>query len=257
MGAAAQGLVSLILTEWLWVGAAAAAAAQEVGDEWPYDDWLQSVKLNRHFVKEGFHREIVTDVEFGASVSSDCCVMVKEQLPQGLYVDPYELASHQEHNKTEVLVLDVIDIEAPEYLSTVHSILIYLKPHSRRADYFTATVPVHIRYHRPTSMGDTVTLVTLADPELMVHCERSLVHEGGFKLALTKAPCSVSNHSICNWINVNYQTVTSTLSLQVPVGQTHHIVAVSTVTLLTTVLCCSLLIKTVWTYGEFEYSIQR
>ncbi|XP_042195233.1 phosphatidylinositol-glycan biosynthesis class X protein isoform X2 [Callorhinchus milii] len=235
MGAAAQGLVSLILTEWLWVGAAAAAAAQEVGDEWPYDDWLQSVKLNRHFVKEGFHREIVTDVEFGASVSSDCCVMVKEQLPQGLYVDPYELASHQEHNKTEVLVLDVIDIEAPEYLSTVHSILIYLKPHSRRADYFTATVPVHIRYHRPTS----------------------LVHEGGFKLALTKAPCSVSNHSICNWINVNYQTVTSTLSLQVPVGQTHHIVAVSTVTLLTTVLCCSLLIKTVWTYGEFEYSIQR
>ncbi|XP_067897874.1 phosphatidylinositol-glycan biosynthesis class X protein [Heterodontus francisci] len=228
-------------------------AVTTCSDSLYFEPWLQSVSLNRHIVKNGFHRELVMDVELGEGVHPGCRVMIKEQLPQGLYVDPYEVASQQEHNSWEIFVQNEIDTEAPAYLSTAHAINIYLKPDPRHSGHFTGTVPLHVRYHRPTDTEETTALVTLADPQLMIHCQENNALLASWKLGVTEAPCSASNRSTCSWRNVNYQNVIKPLTLQIPVGQKKHVLAVTTATLLTTILCCSLLIRTVWIHGQFEH----
>ncbi|XP_041066496.1 phosphatidylinositol-glycan biosynthesis class X protein [Carcharodon carcharias] len=217
------------------------------------EPWLQSVSLNRRIVKNGFHRELVMDVELGEGAHQDCCVMIKEQLPQGLYVDPYELASLREHKTEEIFVQNEINIEAPEYLSTAHTIIIYLKPDPKHSGHFTGTAPVHVRYHRPTDTEETTALVTLADPQLMIHCQENSPLVESWKIGVTEAPCSASNPSTCSWLNVNYRNVVETRTLQVPVGQKKDVLAVITATLLMTILCCSLLLRAVWVHGEFEH----
>ncbi|XP_072429233.1 phosphatidylinositol-glycan biosynthesis class X protein isoform X2 [Chiloscyllium punctatum] len=193
------------------------------------------------------------DVDLGEGAQPGCRIMIKEQLPQGLYVDPYELASMREQKSKEILVQNEIDIEAPEYLSATHAIIVYLKPDPRHHGRFTGIVPVHVRYHRPTDREEAIALVTLPDPQLMIHCQENGPLLESWKLGVTQAPCSASNHSICSWLNVNYQNVVESLTLQVPVGQKKHVLAVVTVTLLVTILCCSLLIRAVWIHGEFEH----
>ncbi|XP_060689946.1 phosphatidylinositol-glycan biosynthesis class X protein [Hemiscyllium ocellatum] len=169
------------------------------------EPWLRSVSLNRHIVKNGFHRELVMDVDLGEGAQPGCRIVIKEQLPQGLYVDPYELASMREQKSKEIFVQDEIDIEAPEYLSATHAIIVYLKPDLRHHGHFTGTVPVHVRYHRPTDREEAIALVTLPGPQLMIHCQENSPLPESWKLGVTQAPCSASNHSICIWLNVNYQ----------------------------------------------------
>uniref|UniRef100_UPI00398ECA20 bcl-2-related ovarian killer protein-like isoform X2 n=1 Tax=Pristiophorus japonicus TaxID=55135 RepID=UPI00398ECA20 len=171
------------------------------------EPWPQSVSLNRRIVKNGFHREIVMDVKLGEGARPDCSVVIKEQLPQGLYVDPYELASLRERNRGKIFVQNAIDIEVPEYLATMHTIIVYLEPDPRHTGHFTGTVPVHIRYHRPTDTEETNALVTLAHPHLMIHCQRNNPLLASWKLGVIEAPCSVSNSSTCSWVNINYQNM--------------------------------------------------
>ncbi|XP_043557664.1 bcl-2-related ovarian killer protein homolog A isoform X2 [Chiloscyllium plagiosum] len=147
------------------------------------------------------------DVDLGEGAQPGCRIMIKEQLPQGLYVDPYELASMREQKSKEILVQNEIDIEAPEYLSATHAIIVYLKPDPRHHGHFTGTVPVHVRYHRPTDREEAIALVTLPDPQLMIHCQENSPLLESWKLGVTQASCSASNHSICSWLNVNYQNM--------------------------------------------------
>ncbi|XP_072330936.1 phosphatidylinositol-glycan biosynthesis class X protein isoform X1 [Scyliorhinus torazame] len=217
------------------------------------EPWLQSVSLNRRIVKDGFHRELVMDVELGEGAHQGCCIMIKAQLPQGLYVDPFELASLREHKGEEIFIQDEINIEAPEYLSTAHTIVVYLKPGPKHSGHFTGTVPVHVRYHRPTDTEEATALVTLANPQLMIRCQESNPLMENWKLCVSEAPCSANSSSTCSWMNVNYRNVVETLTLQVPVGQKKDVPAVITATLLATILCCSLLLRAVWIHGEFEH----
>ncbi|XP_072330938.1 phosphatidylinositol-glycan biosynthesis class X protein isoform X3 [Scyliorhinus torazame] len=197
------------------------------------EPWLQSVSLNRRIVKDGFHRELVMDVELGEGAHQGCCIMIKAQLPQGLYVDPFELASLREHK--------------------AHTIVVYLKPGPKHSGHFTGTVPVHVRYHRPTDTEEATALVTLANPQLMIRCQESNPLMENWKLCVSEAPCSANSSSTCSWMNVNYRNVVETLTLQVPVGQKKDVPAVITATLLATILCCSLLLRAVWIHGEFEH----
>ncbi|XP_078065316.1 phosphatidylinositol-glycan biosynthesis class X protein isoform X2 [Mustelus asterias] len=198
-------------------------------------------------------QELVMDVDLDEGVHQDCCIMVEAQLPQGVYVDPFELASLREHMSEEVFIQNEIDIEPPEYLSTAFTIIIYLKPGPKHSGHFTGTVPVHVRYHRPSDTEEATALVTLADPQLMIHCQENNSLVESWKLGVTEAPCSASSPNICSWLNINYRNVVETLTLQVPVGQKKDAVLVITTTLLTTILCCSLLLRAVWIHGEFEH----
>ncbi|XP_072111904.1 phosphatidylinositol-glycan biosynthesis class X protein isoform X1 [Mobula birostris] len=222
------------------------------GDPLYSEPWLQSVSLNRRIVKNGFHRELLIDVKLNEGAHPDCCIMIKEQLPQGLYVDPYELASLREHSNAKVFVQKEIDIEAPAYLSSVHTIIIYLNPNPSNPGHFVGTVPVHIRYHRPTATEETNTLVILTHPHLMIHCQRDNPVQARWNLSESEDGCSVSNPSAYQWVNITYQNVVEILTLEVPVGQKKHTLVVTAATLLSTILCCSLLFRVVWVYGQFE-----
>ncbi|XP_069752526.1 bcl-2-related ovarian killer protein homolog A isoform X4 [Narcine bancroftii] len=217
------------------------------------EPWLQAVSLNRSINKNGFHRELVIEVKLGEGACRTCCIMIKEEFPRGLYVDPYELALLREHSHAKIFVQKEIDIEAPEYLSTIHSVIIYLNPDPSNPERFTGKVPVHIRYHRPTDMEETNTFVILPDPHMMISCQRDNQVQTSWNLGVPEVPCTMNNPNTFQWMNVTYQNVIGTLTLQVPVGQKKHTLVVTAATLLSAILCTSLLFRVVWLHGQFEY----
>ncbi|XP_039345487.1 phosphatidylinositol-glycan biosynthesis class X protein isoform X2 [Mauremys reevesii] len=216
------------------------------------------ITVTQQLLKEGFHRDLLTKVELGAGDEAigSCTVAIKEHLPTGLYVDPYELASLQQHNLTEALMIpDIVDVESPEYLATDLAIVVYMKPDPQCASCFKAMLPVHCRYHRPTE-DDGEALTLLKSPEILIHCHKSNPHprEGelypliwifkmgvltvglllriwtdkGFpsvecwKYSEVEAPCSVRNRHTCHWNIVKYKHVNTEVILKVPVGLKQH-----------------------------------
>ncbi|KAM8805037.1 phosphatidylinositol-glycan biosynthesis class X protein [Eudromia elegans] len=132
----------------------------------------QSAVVTQQLLQEGFHRDLLLQVELGVAKEDlrECTVAARTHLPPGVYVDPYELASLQRHNFTKALVIpDAVDVEAPEYLATELAVLLYMTPDPRCSECFTATLPVHGRYHRPTANNETV-LVALKSPEILICC---------------------------------------------------------------------------------------
>ncbi|XP_043926252.1 phosphatidylinositol-glycan biosynthesis class X protein isoform X4 [Protopterus annectens] len=137
----------------------------------PDESWPASVTVTRTILKDGFHRELLTTVKLRTLTNTvgGCSVLIKELLPAGLFADPYQLASLREYGILEALLLKPVDIEAPEYLSSSQTVLVYLKPDPSCTRCYTATVPVHGRYHRPSEDKSTAT-ITLENPKLLLHC---------------------------------------------------------------------------------------
>ncbi|XP_029471026.1 phosphatidylinositol-glycan biosynthesis class X protein [Rhinatrema bivittatum] len=208
------------------------------------------VTLTREVLNDGFHRDLISKMELGAIIehTADCRVMIKERLPSGLYVDPYQLASMQQHNVTEVLILDSIDVEAPEYLSMEHTLFVYAKPDPKCAGCFSAVVPIHIRYHQPSEEREEA-LVILPSPQLLVRCKTDLLLEM-CHMHLEDAPCSVRDKTACHWTDVTFKPVPEVV-LQVPVGLKQHGFMVCTVTILVTLFCSVMIFAAVWKHGQF------
>ncbi|XP_057285010.1 phosphatidylinositol-glycan biosynthesis class X protein isoform X2 [Pezoporus wallicus] len=131
----------------------------------------EGATVTQELLKEGFHRDLLLKVELGVvrEHSGGCTVAARTHLPPGIYVDPYELASLQQHNLTKAVLIPDVDVEAPEYLATDLLVLLYLEPDPWCFHCFTATLPVHGRYHRPAEDSEEV-LVMLKSPEVLVCC---------------------------------------------------------------------------------------
>ncbi|XP_069474183.1 phosphatidylinositol-glycan biosynthesis class X protein isoform X2 [Ambystoma mexicanum] len=73
------------------------------------------VTVTRKILNEGFHRHLVSQVTIAGFPGpvNGCKVLFKEMLPNGLYLDPYQLASLQEHNLTEVREALPVRYEGP------------------------------------------------------------------------------------------------------------------------------------------------
>nr|KAF6379849.1 phosphatidylinositol glycan anchor biosynthesis class X [Myotis myotis] len=115
-------------------------------------------------------------VKFGESIEDlqTCRLLIKQYIPAGLFVDPYELASLQERNVTEaVMVSENFNIEAPNYLSKESEVLIYARQDSQCIDCFQAFLPVHYRYHRPHSK-DGETFIVVNNPDLLMYCDQGV-----------------------------------------------------------------------------------
>ncbi|XP_069752523.1 bcl-2-related ovarian killer protein homolog A isoform X2 [Narcine bancroftii] len=80
------------------------------------EPWLQAVSLNRSINKNGFHRELVIEVKLGEGACRTCCIMIKEEFPRGLYVDPYELALLREHSHAKMEMLRRSSVFAAEVM---------------------------------------------------------------------------------------------------------------------------------------------
>uniref|UniRef100_A0A2K6QB10 Phosphatidylinositol-glycan biosynthesis class X protein n=1 Tax=Rhinopithecus roxellana TaxID=61622 RepID=A0A2K6QB10_RHIRO len=210
--------------------------------------------LRQEVLKDGFHRDLLIKVKFGESIEDlqTCRLLIKQDIPAGLFVDPYELASLRERNITEaVMVSENFDIEAPNYLSKESEVLIYARQDSQCIDCFQAFLPVHYRYHRPHS-HDGETSIVVNHPDLLMFCDQELPILKCWAHSEVAAPCALENEDICQWNKMKYKSVYKNVTLQVPVGLTIHTSLVCSVTLLITILCSTLILVAIFKYGHFS-----
>ncbi|XP_021500794.1 phosphatidylinositol-glycan biosynthesis class X protein [Meriones unguiculatus] len=210
--------------------------------------------LRQEFLKDGFHRDLLIKVKFGESIENlqTCRLLIKHSIPSGLFVDPYELASLQEKNITEaVMVSESFNIEAPNYLSKESEVLIYARQDAQCIDCFQALLPVHYRYHRP-HRKDGDTLIVVNNPDLLMYCDQEFPIFRCWAQSEIAAPCALKSEETCQWRNMQYQPILKNLTLQVPVGLTIHTSLVCSVTLLITILCSTLILVAVFKYGHFS-----
>nr|DBA25854.1 TPA: hypothetical protein GDO54_010198 [Pyxicephalus adspersus] len=131
------------------------------------------LKVEREILKNGFHRDLVTRVHvqgFTEQVDS-CRILLNETIPSGLFMDPYQISSLQEHNHVEVIMPSFVDVEAPEYLSKEHTALVYMKPDEACKHCYISIVPVHARYHRPSAEAPEVSIL-VGSPQLLIRCSK-------------------------------------------------------------------------------------
>lgn len=217
-------------------------------------DTCPEIILKQEVLKDGFHRDLSVKVKFGESIEDlqTCRLLIKQEIPTGLFVDPYELASLQERNLTEaVMISENFNIEAPSYLSKESAVLIYARQDSQCNDCFQAFLPVHYRYHRPHSK-DGETFIVVSNPDLLMYCDQEFPILKCWTQSEVAAPCALENEDICQWSSMKYRSVYKNVTLQVPVGLTIHTSLVCFVTLFITILCSVLILIAVFKYGHFS-----
>nr|XP_060623971.1 phosphatidylinositol-glycan biosynthesis class X protein isoform X1 [Anolis sagrei ordinatus]XP_060623972.1 phosphatidylinositol-glycan biosynthesis class X protein isoform X1 [Anolis sagrei ordinatus] len=208
----------------------------------------------QQLLKDGFHRDLLIKINLGIFDEGirNCTVATKVHLPRGLYVDPYELISLQKYNLTEALVIsDNIDLEVPEYLATDITVLVYMKPDSECQFCFKALLPLHCRYHRPTK-DDGRIFTVLQSPEILISCQKTFLSVDCLQETEIEAPCSQQSINMCRWDSLKLKNVKK-LKLQIPVGFNHHFTLVCAGTLITTILCSSLILSSLYKHGHFFF----
>ncbi|XP_058616733.1 phosphatidylinositol-glycan biosynthesis class X protein isoform X3 [Onychostoma macrolepis] len=199
-----------------------------------------SVKIS----KAGFHRDLQYRVQW-SKTDHDVQVLLVQKLPSGVYMDEYQLETLRRDTGLEVLLDSKVDLEAPEYLSSGFTALVFL------SGKHEAVVPVHGRYHRPSDSSKRVK-VDIESPRLLLRsdqCTETL--SPGLRRVVVDAPCTFSNHSICSWMEILDLEDNAGVSLEIPVGDSSMIITVCVGTVLTTVLSCVYLLRNIWKHGSF------
>ncbi|NWR83820.1 PIGX protein, partial [Furnarius figulus] len=211
----------------------------------------QDITVTQELLQEGFHRDLLVKVELGEDAGG-CAVAARTHLPSGIYVDPYELAVLQQHNLTKaVLIPDVVDVEAPEYSATGVVLVLPLEAEPRCSRCFRASVPVHARYHRP-AQGSQEASVRLESPEVLLCCCHGHLAAECWEPVEVGAPCLAERSVPCQWHSTTHRPAQEELVLEVPVGLREHSSLVCAVTLLTTLLCASLILAATCRHGHFS-----
>ncbi|XP_058616731.1 phosphatidylinositol-glycan biosynthesis class X protein isoform X1 [Onychostoma macrolepis] len=207
-------------------------------------EWLKSVSMSVKISKAGFHRDLQYRVQW-SKTDHDVQVLLVQKLPSGVYMDEYQLETLRRDTGLEVLLDSKVDLEAPEYLSSGFTALVFL------SGKHEAVVPVHGRYHRPSDSSKRVK-VDIESPRLLLRsdqCTETL--SPGLRRVVVDAPCTFSNHSICSWMEILDLEDNAGVSLEIPVGDSSMIITVCVGTVLTTVLSCVYLLRNIWKHGSF------
>ncbi|XP_073432676.1 phosphatidylinositol-glycan biosynthesis class X protein isoform X2 [Dendrobates tinctorius] len=221
------------------------------------ETFCPKLTVKREILKNGFHRDVVTRVQVSSSAEqmAGCSILLRETLPSGLYLDPYQLSSRRQHNLTEVVLMSSVDLEAPEYLSAESQALVYMEPEQSGAGGFISSVPMHARYHRPSAQGSDVSIV-LPGPQLLLRCSKDFLVGGCLDYPVVEAPCEPSSAVTCQWMSVPYTEVTEKAVLQVPVGRIQHGAAVCIITVAVTLFCTGLILTSVCNHRKV-YGLHR
>ncbi|XP_056615084.1 phosphatidylinositol-glycan biosynthesis class X protein [Triplophysa dalaica] len=214
-------------------------------------EWLTSVKMSMKIAKAGFHR---TPIQYSVWKSDhDVKALLVQKLPSGVYMDEYQLANMREDTGLEVLLDSKVDLEAPEYLSTEFTAFIFLSA-SEDSGQHAATVPVHARYHRPSDSGHVRVKVDIESPRLLIRSDQCKIPPPGSSHVVVDAPCTLSNVSVCSWLKILDLKETGPVSLEIPVGDATQTVTVCVVTVLVTLLSCSLILRAMWKHSTYNHS---
>lgn len=193
--------------------------------------------LYRTVKKNGFHRELFTKIFIPSSlIDANCECLIEEQFPPGMYVDPYELKNYREKGGPK-FISPAVDIEKPKELSPSLTFTIYPRPFTTvtiESEYVTnVTVPVHIRYHQPSSRHETIQ-IQLKNPRIYLLCD---VHNKSIQMEKKTFPCN-SVDKKCLWTEIKYKTDVINIEFDIPVGSLQHHGTVVSVTLAVTIASC-------------------
>ncbi|XP_072294188.1 phosphatidylinositol-glycan biosynthesis class X protein [Eucyclogobius newberryi] len=211
-------------------------------------NFLEHTKVSMELKKTGFHRELVTTVQFNNNGLLDNMLLLYSW-PKDIYVDPFQLASLGDQRNWEMLLDSTIDLEMPAHKSSGFST--YLFPHLQNvtAGQISLTIPIHGRYQKPSYNGNAFHSVDIHPPSLLlrpVETYTQFNNSGSITTTVVDAPCTAKNSSTCQWIKVHPQQL-GLVTLQLPVGDASMILSVCGGTLLVTIICCVALSKTAWT----------
>ncbi|KAG8445525.1 hypothetical protein GDO86_010334 [Hymenochirus boettgeri] len=209
--------------------------------------------VRREILNNGFHRNLVTRVKIQGLTEQvkNCRLLLHENIPPGLYLDPYQLSSLWQQNLTEVLLLSLMDVEAPEYLSTGHTALVYAKEDESCTHCYFSTIPLHIRYHRPSATGRKVSL-TLQYPKILISCIKDFPLQLCSIYPVVDAPCGFENKQVCQWLDIPYAAEPNAIIMEVPVGVRQEELAVCSLTLIVTIVCSGMLFSAVYKHGHLS-----
>ncbi|KAM4629040.1 phosphatidylinositol-glycan biosynthesis class X protein [Polymixia lowei] len=213
--------------------------------------WLESTSVSMEINKKGFHRELVNTVQFSPDVPGDLKVLLVHRWPSGIYVDPYQLASLNDHSDLQILLDYTIDLEVPAHKTVGFVALVYPTPDGQNPRLLKATIPIHGRYHEPSFVSTKYVFVNLGAPELLLRTDTCTDHQYLEPHSLVDAPCTAANSSMCSWVTIQHQQEQGHASLQIPVGDGSLVIPVCTGTLLVTMMCCVALSKNIWKHGIF------
>ncbi|XP_028413181.1 phosphatidylinositol-glycan biosynthesis class X protein-like isoform X2 [Dendronephthya gigantea] len=145
-------------------------------------DSLITISVERTVHKEGFHREVVSQVSWyhDDPKDGDCSLLFLHYIPREMFVDLDEI---NRSNLTNAKVLPLgdkknFDVERPAHLSTAQTVLVYSNikkqiQHRSEGKHWQLTsdtmLPVHWRYQKPSDNQHYIT-VSLPQPTLMVLC---------------------------------------------------------------------------------------
>ncbi|XP_017334115.1 phosphatidylinositol-glycan biosynthesis class X protein isoform X1 [Ictalurus punctatus] len=206
--------------------------------------WLESVVMSMKLTKQGFHRDLVYEVRHEPT-SHPVKTLLLHRLPNGVYMDQYQLADLREEMGLQVLLDSALDLEAPAHVSSAFSALVFLSP----PEPLQAAVPVHGRYHKASSSGGWERVV-IEPPRLLLRSEHCDTVNPGIPHRVVDAPCTVQNQTLCSWLEVHGLQVPS-VSVKLPVGDSSLIIPVCAVTTLVSLLCSAFLFRAVWKHGIF------
>lgn len=215
-----------------------------------------NVLLQRSQEKAGFHRDVLTNIEWDLSSLTtgfdvkNCQLLLLEHLPNGIYVDPDQIRNGEEFGGPQVFSRDVVNVESMAHHSTVNQIFVVPKTmiRSRRIVIANISLPIHLRYHR-AALNKTFVSVILSSPTVLGRCNGIIEHLGTHCASeLTKAPCVDKTGSVlCDWFILKSasegQPLTSDpLVFYVPVGQREHLWSVISLTVLSTMTGCAVVV---------------
>ncbi|GFO02511.1 phosphatidylinositol-glycan biosynthesis class x protein [Plakobranchus ocellatus] len=225
---------------------------------------VHGILSKEHFVIErklsgfGFHRDLETNIHMPSKLceylaATGCSLLIFQVLPSGVYADPFQLKSLEMFGFPKVLFDRNVDIEAAEYVSKPHEIFMYIDLSVYKPDQTTGhlsievSMPIHARYHKPLPWqadSEPRATISLLHPGVYSNCSQSDEHN------TLKAPCDVSNSSLCAWSHISYISYSPQVEMSIPIGQEWHKPLVVTVTLVTTIVICALLCKTLISHRD-------
>ncbi|XP_060797252.1 phosphatidylinositol-glycan biosynthesis class X protein isoform X3 [Neoarius graeffei] len=159
--------------------------------------WLESVVMSMKLTKQGFHRDLVYEVRHEPT-SHLFKALLLHTLPNGVYMDQYQLADLREEMGLQVLLDSALDLESPAHVSSTFSALVFLGP----PEPLQAIVPVHGRYHKASSSGGWERVI-IDPPRLLLRSEHCDTVDPGLPHRVVDAPCTIQNQSLCSWLEIH------------------------------------------------------
>ncbi|XP_023013421.2 phosphatidylinositol-glycan biosynthesis class X protein [Leptinotarsa decemlineata] len=193
------------------------------------------ISIIRKVEHEGFHRNVLWLIESPLTkdlktllVDSKCTFVLRQDIPNGMFVNPDEIAELSRKGKLVSYIDGSVDIEAPAHEAKSHILYIYLS--STGIEKTSIAIPIHLRYQRSQISGRYAKVMMLK-PSLLSWCPGSLNKVCGKGLKV-EAPCDNSGKNVCIWKNLTYQALFDEVELYVPVGDLDDYPLVSILTLL-------------------------